>query len=83
MNPITFRITFADGSSVDAVASAPEYVAFESKFDKSVQSFATDPRLTYMLYLAWHALHRKGDTKLDFEKWQVDVENLEVDSPKA
>jgi hypothetical protein len=83
MNPITFRITFLDGSTAQAEASAADYVAFETRFDKSVQAFATDPRLTYMLYITWHVLNRKGETSLEFEVWAESVQNLEVDDPKA
>jgi hypothetical protein len=84
MNPITLKISFADGSTVDAVAGAADFIAFESKFDKSVQSFTTDVRLTYLFFLAWHSLKRVGQTKKDFDQWVEDVAGIEgVDDPKA
>lgn len=83
MNPINLHITFADGSSVDVSAGAPDFVAFEAKFDTSVQSFANDPRVTYMFFLAWNALKRTNRTGLEFDAWVETVENLEVADPKA
>lgn len=83
MNPISLQITFNDGTKVDALASATDFIAFETKYDKSIQSFATDARITYMFFLAWNALKRTKKTDLDFEDWVDTVQNLEVADPKA
>ena len=82
MNPITINLTFADGTTATAVASAPDFVAFETRFDKSVQSFASDVRLEHMLFIAWNASKRKGETKLEFDEWLETVENIEVEEAK-
>jgi hypothetical protein len=83
MNPINLHVSFVDGTELDALASAPDYIAFESKFDKSVQAFATDTRLTYMVFLAWSFANRTGKTKLDFDAWVNTVADIEVSDPKA
>lgn len=83
MNPITLHITLSDGKKVTAVASAPDFVAFETKYDKSIQSLGSDVRLTYMLFLAWSALHRTGETQDDFDAWLPTVSDVQVDDPKA
>ena len=83
MNPITINLTFADGTTATAVASAPDFVAFETRFDKSVQTFANDVRLTYMFFLAWHALKRTKVTDLEFEAWLETVADIQVADPKA
>ena len=83
MNPITLHITFVDGTKETAVATAPDFVAFESKFDKSIQAMGQDVRLTYMFFLAWNSLRRAGKTSVEFEAWLDTVTNIEVDDPKA
>ena len=83
MNPITLHIEYSDGSKAEAVAAAPDFVAFEAKFDKSVQSFSTDVRLTYLFFLAWNSLKRRKETALDFEAWVETVSGIEVNDPKA
>lgn len=83
MNPITLTVEYADGNKAKAVASAPDFVAFEAKFDKSVQSFANDVRLTYLFFLAWNSLSRRKETELDFDAWMETVSGIEVDDPKA
>lgn len=83
MNPITLHITLSDGSKVTAVATAPDFVAFEAKFDKSIQSMGQDVRLTYMFFLAWNSLKRTGKTDQEFEAWLENVTDIQVDDPKA
>lgn len=83
MNPITLHIVYSDGSKVTTTANAPDFVAFESKYDKSVQSFATDVRLTYMFFLAWHSLKRTAKTDVDFDAWLETISDIAVDDPKA
>lgn len=83
MNPITLLITLADGNKLTAVAVAPDFVAFEAKFDKSIQVLGQDVRLTYMFFLAWHALHRTKQIGQDFEAWLELVSDIEVQDPKA
>lgn len=83
MNPITLHITLADGTKVTAVATAPDFVAFESHFDKSIQSLGSDVRLTYMFFLAWSSLHRTKKTDAGFDAWLETVSDIEVDDPKA
>lgn len=82
MNPIVFEVTYSDGSKVEAVATAPDFIAFEAKFDKSVQAFQTDMRFTYMFFLAWNALRRTNKTALEFEAWTESVANIGVDAEK-
>lgn len=78
MNPINLHLTLADGSTVDTMVSAPDFVAFETKFDKSIQSFSTDVRITYLFFLAWNSLKRTGKTDLDFDAWVETAANVEV-----
>jgi hypothetical protein len=83
MNPINLHITYLDGSKAEASASAPDFVAFERHFQKSVQTFSKDVHLEYLLFLSWNALNRRKETKLDFDEWIDTVANVGVDDPKA
>jgi hypothetical protein len=71
-------VEYADGSVADVVISAPDFVAFETKYDRSVARFATEIKFTDICWLAWHRLHR--DKKAgEFEPWleTIDGVNLE------
>jgi hypothetical protein len=64
------KVEYADGSVADVVISAPDFVAFETKYDRSVARFATEIKFT--------RLHR--DKKAgEFEPWleTIDGVNLE------
>lgn len=82
---LTLRIEYLTGEAVEVVASAPDLVAFEQKFEVAITSLESNFKLTYLLWLAWHSLHRKKVTVLDFEAWVETVENVaqsEID-PKS
>jgi len=80
---INLQIT-RNGESKTITANAADMVAFESKYNVSVTSLSSDPKMSYMLYLAWHAEHRQGETKEKFEDWLNNVENVGAgeESPK-
>ena len=81
---VNLRVTFNDESVEEVSATARDLVAFEDKFTKSVASLESDFRITDLLWLAWHFLERKGKTKLTFDDWCDEVENIEAseESPK-
>ena len=71
---INLQITFNTGETKEIVANAADMVAFEDKYQVSVSTLSTDPRMSYMFFLAWHAQKRAGDTKDSFEKWLETIE---------
>lgn len=73
---ISLRIYFQDGSARDVVCNAADMVAFEDKFDVSVVKISTDARIGWLLYLAWHADKRLGNTKDDYDKWLDSVDSV-------
>jgi hypothetical protein len=79
---INLRVTFADSTSKSVVAKAADIVAFEERFNISMASLQKDVRFTHLLFLAWHAEKRSGETKEDFEKWLDSVEAIEADEAK-
>jgi hypothetical protein len=71
---INLQITFNNGEATDIIANAADMVAFEEKYSLSVQALSTDPRMSYMFFLAWHAQKRTGETTDTFEKWLETIE---------
>jgi len=67
LQPITFAVTLDDGSGVNVTTSAPDYAAYEERFDKSAP-LSLD-RYTFYMYVIWHAMHRLNMTDLSYEDW--------------
>lgn len=70
------QVTFSDGKSKEITASVPDLVAFEDKFNLSIQHLAADQKLSHLLFLAWHSEKRRKETLLSFEQWQETVEGV-------
>jgi hypothetical protein len=81
---INLRIEYTDTTEQEVVCSAKDLVAFEDKYQRSVARFEQEMRLTDLLFLAWHSLHRQKQTPKDFETWLDDVESITPsdDDPK-
>lgn len=73
-------VEMVDGTEAVAIASVPDLLAFERKFDKPVTEFGAGLRLEWILWLAWHALHRAGKTSEDYDDWTAKVGNIAVGS---
>lgn len=71
---INLQVTFNNGETKDIIANAADMVAFEEKYSVSVATLSSDPRMSYMFFLAWHAQKRTGETKDSFEKWLETIE---------
>ena len=73
---LNLQITYSDKAEKAIEAGTPDLVAFENKFDVSVAQLGRDTRISWLLFLAWHAEKRNGATKDTYEKWLETVENL-------
>ncbi len=76
MMRIELKVEYADGSGVETTATAPDLIAFERHYDKSMAVFGTDTRIEYILWLTWHALNRKKETALEFDPWVETVDSV-------
>jgi hypothetical protein len=65
---LTLRIEFADGTYKDVLVSAPDMVAFEDKYNVSIAKL-DEPKMGWLLFLAWHSEKRKKQTDKEFETW--------------
>ena len=81
---INLQLTYDKGEAKDIVCNAADMVAFEDKFNVSIASLTNEPKMSYMLYLAWHSEKRTGGTKDSFEKWleTVDMVGASASDPK-
>lgn len=77
MMRLPLHVQYEDGSGVDVVASAPDLIAFERHFDKSMAVFSEQVRIEYMLWLTWTALKRKSLVTADFDPWSETVAAIE------
>jgi hypothetical protein len=75
---INLRVTLNDKSVEEVSATARDIVAFEDKFNKSITSLSTDFFVTDMLWVAWHWLERQGKTKMTFDEWCDEVDEIEA-----
>jgi hypothetical protein len=73
---INLQLTFDNGQSKEITANAADMVAFEEKFNVSVADLASAPRMSHLLFLAWHSEKRTGATTDTFEKWLESVEQV-------
>tara|TARA_B110000977_G_C10913785_1_gene430334 strand:- start:564 stop:824 length:261 start_codon:yes stop_codon:yes gene_type:complete len=73
---INLHIQFDDGTAKNVKCNAADLVAFEREYDVSVAKLGDDPRVGWLLYLAWHSEKRTGSTKESYEKWLEKVETV-------
>lgn len=71
---VNLQLTFNNGETKDIIANAADMVAFEEKYQVSIQTLSTDPKISYMFFLAWHSQKRTGQTTDTFEKWLETIE---------
>ena len=80
---LTLRIEFADGTHKDVLVSAADMVAFEDTFNVSIARL-DDPRIGWLLFLAWHSEQRRKQTTLEYETWLDSVESIgATEDPKV
>lgn len=73
---INLHVEYSDGTGRDVTCNAADLVAFEEKFNTSIVKLGDDPRVGWLLYLAWHSEQRTGNTKEAYEKWLELVESV-------
>lgn len=74
---IILRVELNDGSSEEVVCGAPDFVAFEDKYQRSIVRFEQEMKITDLFFLAWHSLQRRKKTDKSFEDWLNEVEAIE------
>lgn len=73
---IDLAVTYKNGTKSDVVCKTVDYLAFEAHFDKPI-AVLEQGRLTHLLWLAWTAATRAGDTSVAFDEWVDTVDGIE------
>lgn len=73
---MNLKVTYADESGADVVVSAPDFVAFEREFDRSVAKFESELKFTDICWLAWRRLNKQGKAGT-FDEWLETIEGVE------
>ena len=78
MNPVSFEVIFLDGTKKSVEAIAADLIAFEERFDKSVNALTNDPRIAHLFFICWHVLKRTKQTTDEFDAWIETVSGVVV-----
>jgi hypothetical protein len=81
---VNLRVEYSDGTKIEVRCTAKDLVAFEDKYQRSVARLEQEMKLTDLLFIAWHSLHRQKETAKDFDTWLDEIESIEPsdDDPK-
>jgi hypothetical protein len=74
---MNMTVTYTDGAGADVIVSAPDLVAFEREFDRSVARFESEVKFTDICWLAWHKLNRDGKAG-EFDPWLETLDSVEI-----
>lgn len=80
MDEINLLVVYQDGTSKTVTLSASDIVAFEAKFDRSIDGVE---RFTHFAYLAWHSEFRLKATGHEFDTWIDTVKIVKEADPKG
>lgn len=82
MLTFSLGVDYADGSGVETVASIPDFIAFERKYDKpgaqALMGQDGQPRIEWLLFMAWHSIQRTNDKTPDFDTWCESVTGVRL-----
>lgn len=74
--PIT--ITYVDGRVVHATTRPKDCVAFERQYGESIEAIKNAPKIEYIHYLAWSALHTTARESRSFDEFLDVVDEITV-----
>lgn len=69
LQPVTFHVTDVDGSGVAVTASAPDYVEYEMRFNRSILAGMSEGMWSVYMFIVWHAMSRQSLTALSWDEW--------------
>lgn len=74
-----FEVTYAGGATEKVVCSAPDFIAFESKYERSITKLKDDQRFSWLAFLVWNSLRRTKKTDKSFDEWCETIEAITGD----
>lgn len=76
---LPFEVTYADGNTEKVICGAPDFIAFENKFEVSITKLKDDQRFGWLAFLVWNALRRSNKTDKTYEAWCDTIEVIAGD----
>jgi len=73
---LNLQVTFDDDTTKDVTCNAADFVAFEEKYNVSIAALGADPKLSFLLFLAYNSERRTGATSQSFEQWLEKVASV-------
>lgn len=71
-------VTLIDKTAITVTSSVPQYVALEAKYDVAISDLQEKQKLTWLVFLAWHAATTDKLTELDLETFTAQVTDIDV-----
>ena len=82
MMTISLGVQYADESGAETVASVPDFIAFERQYDRpgaqALLGQDGQPRIEWLLFLAWHSIKRAKPETADFDEWSQKVAGVRI-----
>ncbi len=80
---LPMTVVYEGGTRKLVIAQFADFIAFENTHNKSVAKMDTELRLSDLAWIAWHAEKRNKQTALEFDAWNLTVEELELGGDDA
>lgn len=74
---LTFSLETTDGEKQKVTTAYADIMALEEAFDMDASDLVSRQKASWLAYLCWHSLKRRGLTDKTFDAWKVGVEVLE------
>jgi hypothetical protein len=73
MLTFSLGVEYADGSGAETTATVPDFIAFERQYDRpgaqALMGQEGQPRIEWLLFMAWHSIKRTKSDTPDFDAW--------------
>lgn len=79
MATAAFRLSLADGTTIEVDTKPGDFVRFERQFNVSPEALGDNPRVEYLMFLGWAAAKRTGQTDLDFEAFLDVIDDFDTE----
>ena len=82
MMRMALKVEQLDGRVQHVMVAAPDLIAFEREYDKSMSVLGTG-RIEYLFFVAWRAITRTKQTALGFDEWCDTIASISDDETTA
>lgn len=76
---LNYKVTYEDGSTMSVKIGMVDFVALESKTNKSIQEYFNNWNVSDTCFLVWNSLSRKDKKTAEFMDWVENVDEITTD----